>query len=135
MRFLVDTVSQIMGAVASALYITDAYADIEVEGFTCLLIFKNMITFGLTFQAFDWLLEAGIHKLMFLAGSIQVVILALTIPMCMFTRLQPVVCLTDILPQTSLAKRTAHSSFVMTCSRPYNYGNSALRFRTRPTTN
>lgn len=43
-----------------------------------------MLTFGLTFKAFDWFLEAGIYKLMYLSGSIQIVVLLLTVPMCSY---------------------------------------------------
>lgn len=58
----------------------------SVEGFTCLLVFKNLFSFGLTFKGFDWLVEADSTKTMFIAlGSVQVGICALTIPMCMLS--------------------------------------------------
>ncbi|QIW95450.1 hypothetical protein AMS68_000968 [Peltaster fructicola] len=78
------TCGMVLGAVASALYIVDAHADIEVEGFTCLLIFKNMLTFVITFYAFDWYSQSGIYKLMYSSGAVQVGILSLTIPMYIF---------------------------------------------------
>ena len=55
----------------------------SVEGFTCLLVFKNLFSFGLTFKGFDWLVEADSTKTMFIAlGSVQIGICALTIPLC-----------------------------------------------------
>lgn len=57
----------------------------SVEGFTCLLVFKNLFSFGLTFKGFDWLVEAQSTKTMFIAlGSVQVAICALTIPLCTY---------------------------------------------------
>lgn len=56
----------------------------SVEGFTCLLVFKNLFSFGLTFKGFDWLMQSTSIKSVFIAvGSVQVAICALTIPMCM----------------------------------------------------
>jgi hypothetical protein len=55
----------------------------SIEGFTCLLVFKNVFSFGLTFKGFDWLVKSGNTKHMFVAlGSVQVAVCALTIPMC-----------------------------------------------------
>lgn len=56
--------------------------DIAVEAFTCLLIFKNMLSFGLTWSAYDWLLQVGILKMFYIIGSIQVAVCLLSIPMC-----------------------------------------------------
>lgn len=57
--------------------------DMSVEGFTCLLVFKNLFSFGLTFKGFDWIVQAGSVKDVFIAvGSVQVAVCALTIPMC-----------------------------------------------------
>jgi hypothetical protein len=59
--------------------------DISVEGFTCLLVFKNVFSFALTFKGFDWLIQARTTKHMFVAlGSVQVAVCALTIPLCEF---------------------------------------------------
>ena len=49
----------VCGAVASALYIVDAHRDMSIEGFTCLLVFKNVFSFALTFKGFEWIVEAG----------------------------------------------------------------------------
>jgi hypothetical protein len=66
----------------SALYIIDAHRDIAVEAFTCLLVFKNFFSFGLTFSAYDWLSTAGTYKTFMIISSIQVAICFLTVPMC-----------------------------------------------------
>ncbi|KAH6612525.1 MFS transporter-like protein [Boeremia exigua] len=80
--FALVVMGMVCGAVASALYIVDAHRDMSVEGFTCLLVFKNLFSFGLTFKGFDWLVEADSTKSMFIAlGSVQVGICALSIPL------------------------------------------------------
>lgn len=54
--------------------------DIAIEAFTCLLIFKNLFSFALTFGAYGWL--PHITQTFYIIGSIQVVICLLSIPMC-----------------------------------------------------
>lgn len=56
--------------------------DIAIEAFTCLLIFKNMFSFALTFQAYNWLTQGGIKKTFDIIASVQVAICLLSIPMC-----------------------------------------------------
>ncbi|KAJ4340446.1 hypothetical protein N0V87_002430 [Didymella glomerata] len=83
--FALVVMGMVCGAVASALYIVDAHRDMSIEGFTCLLVFKNVFSFGLTFKGFDWLVKSGNTKHMFVAlGSVQVAVCALTIPMYIF---------------------------------------------------
>jgi Major Facilitator Superfamily len=79
-------IGMVMGAVASALYIVDAHRQIAVEAFTCLLIFKNMFSFVLTYYAYDWIIgEGGSIKTVFvIIGSIQVGICLLSVPMYIF---------------------------------------------------
>lgn len=62
----------VIGAVASALYIVDAYRDISIEAFTCLLLFKNFFSFGITWIAYDWFLKKGVWKTFRTVGFIQV---------------------------------------------------------------
>lgn len=98
--FALVVMGMVLGAVASALYIVDAHrkpsrfqmstfkllnkrvGDIAVEAFTCLLIFKNMFSFGLTWSAYNWLLEAGTLKTFYIIASIQAGICLFSIPMC-----------------------------------------------------
>lgn len=54
----------------------------SVEGFTCLLVFKNLFSFGLTFKGFDWIVSARIKPVFMAIASVQVGICLLTIPMC-----------------------------------------------------
>ena len=82
--FALEVMGMVIGAVASALYIVDAHREIAVEAFTCLLIFKNILSFGLTWSAYDWLVEAGILKIFLAISSVQVVICLLSIPMCKY---------------------------------------------------
>jgi MFS family permease len=79
-------VGMVMGAVASALYIVDAHRQIAVEAFTCLLIFKNMYSFVLTYYAYDWIIGGrdSIRSVFVIIGSIQVGICLLSIPMYVF---------------------------------------------------
>ena len=72
----------VLGAVASALYIVDAHRDIAVEGFTCLLIFKNIFSFGLTFSGYNWLVKGRIKPVFIAISSVQVVVCCLTVFMC-----------------------------------------------------
>ena len=61
--------------------------EIAVEAFTCLLVFKNMFSFVLTFYAYKWFAHGGIKHTMIIIGSIQVGICCLSLPMCMFPHL------------------------------------------------
>ncbi|KAI1180527.1 major facilitator superfamily transporter [Nemania sp. FL0916] len=79
-----EVAGTVIGAVASSLYIVDAYRDLAIEGFTCLIIFKNMFSFGLTFQAYDWLVHSGIRQTFFTLGGVQIAICLLSIPMYIF---------------------------------------------------
>ncbi|KAI9808293.1 MAG: hypothetical protein M1825_004750 [Sarcosagium campestre] len=79
--FGLEVMGMVIGAVASALYIVDAHRDISVEAFTCLLMFKNLFSFGLTWSAYDWILESGIRRTFVAIGSVQLVVCLLSIPM------------------------------------------------------
>ena len=48
-----------------------------------MIIFKNIFSFILTFYAYDWIIDGGIEPTLIAVASIQVVICALSIPMCM----------------------------------------------------
>ncbi|KAL6709624.1 hypothetical protein ACN47E_001052 [Coniothyrium glycines] len=75
-------VGMVCGAVASALYVVDAHRDMSVEAFTCMLVFKNLFAFALTFKGFDWIVAAGSIMRVFVAvGCVQVAVCALTLPM------------------------------------------------------
>ncbi|KAK3631955.1 hypothetical protein LTR56_012429 [Elasticomyces elasticus] len=82
--FALEVMGMVLGAVASALYIVDAHRDIAVEGFTCLLVFKNIFSFGLTFSGYGWLVNAGIRPVFMAISSVQVVICCLTVLMYVF---------------------------------------------------
>ncbi|KAL9007139.1 MAG: hypothetical protein Q9188_000174 [Gyalolechia gomerana] len=81
MFFAFEVAGMVLGAVASALYIVDAHREIAVEAFTCLLVFKNMFSFGLTWGAYDWVVKAGISKTFYIIASTQLGICILSIPM------------------------------------------------------
>ena len=60
-----------------------AKGDIAIEAFTCLLVFKNLFSFGLTWSAYDWVkVPGGISRTFYAIASIQVAICLLSIPMC-----------------------------------------------------
>lgn len=96
--FAFVVMGMVMGAVSSALYIVDAHrmlsvssfrvlltltGQISVEAFTCMLFFKNVFSFVLTFFAYDWLVVKAGSRAPFIAiGTIQVGICLLAIPMC-----------------------------------------------------
>ncbi|PGH29262.1 hypothetical protein GX50_07977, partial [[Emmonsia] crescens] len=77
-------IGMVMGAVASALYIVDAHRQIAVEAFTCLLVFKNMFSFVLTYFAYDWVVLANPKNVFVVIASIQVGVCLLSIPMYIF---------------------------------------------------
>ncbi|EEH37857.2 member of major facilitator superfamily multidrug-resistance protein [Paracoccidioides lutzii Pb01] len=77
-------VGMVMGAVASALYVVDAHRQIAVEAFTCLLVFKNMFSFILTYFAYDWVVLANPRTVFLTIGSVQVCVCLLSIPMYIF---------------------------------------------------
>ncbi|KAF2209911.1 hypothetical protein CERZMDRAFT_60980 [Cercospora zeae-maydis SCOH1-5] len=82
--FGMEVAGMIMGAVASALYIVDSHRELAIEGFTCLLVFKNIFSFGLTFSGYDWLVQAGIRPTFMWVSTVEVIICLLTVPMYIF---------------------------------------------------
>lgn len=59
--------------------------DLAIEGFTCMIIFKNIFSCGLTMRAFDWLVAQPNTKatpLFNAVASVQVGICVLSVPMC-----------------------------------------------------
>ncbi|KAK1831914.1 major facilitator superfamily domain-containing protein [Podospora conica] len=84
--FCLEVAGMVIGAVASSLYIVDAYRDLAVEGFTCLIIFKNIFSFALTFKAFDWLVVNGdkATPVFNALGTVQLVACLSTIPMYIY---------------------------------------------------
>ncbi|OLN95894.1 Protein HOL1-like protein 2 [Colletotrichum chlorophyti] len=79
-----EVAGMVIGAVASSLYIVDAYRDLAIEGFTIMIIFKNIFSFGLTYSAYDWIIAGGIKPTMIAIASIQVVVCATSIPMYIY---------------------------------------------------
>ena len=82
--FACEVAGMVVGAVASACYIVDAHRNISIEAFTCMMIFKNMFSFGLTFHGYQWLVRHGTLKVFIGLGTTQIVICLLTIPLCTF---------------------------------------------------
>jgi hypothetical protein len=54
----------------------------SVEGFTCLLVFKNIFSFALTFKGFEWIQSGKVRPVFTAIASVQVGICMLTVPMC-----------------------------------------------------
>lgn len=80
--FALQVAGTILGAVVSALYIVDAHRDIAIEAFTCLLVFKNIFSFALTFRGYDWLVHSGIKATFVAVGITQVVVCCTSLAMC-----------------------------------------------------
>ncbi|TVY19841.1 putative MFS-type transporter [Lachnellula arida] len=72
---------RIIGTVSASLYIVDAHRDIAIEAFTCTIMFKNFLAFGITASGYDWLVKAGVFKVFMWVASVQVLICLLSIPM------------------------------------------------------
>jgi hypothetical protein len=79
-----EVAGMVIGAVSSSLYIVDAYRDLTIEGFTIMIIFKNIFSFGLTYSAYDWIIKGGIEDTMIPIASIQVGVCLLSIPLYVF---------------------------------------------------
>ncbi|KEF63053.1 uncharacterized protein A1O9_01029 [Exophiala aquamarina CBS 119918] len=77
-------ISMVMGAIASAQYLLDAHRDIAVEAFTNLLIFKNMFSFILAYNAYNWVFKIRIRHLFIIFGSLEVAICFLAVPMYIY---------------------------------------------------
>ena len=57
----------------------------SIESFTCLLVFKNIFSFALTFKGFDWIVQSKRIKNVFVAvGCVQIAVCCLSVPMCKF---------------------------------------------------
>ncbi|KAH8737378.1 major facilitator superfamily domain-containing protein [Ilyonectria robusta] len=79
-----EVAGMVIGAVASSLYIVDAYRDLTIEGFTIMIIFKNFFSFVLTFYAYDWIIQGGIRPTLLAIASIQVAVCLLSVPMYIY---------------------------------------------------
>ncbi|KAG9257922.1 major facilitator superfamily domain-containing protein [Emericellopsis atlantica] len=79
-----EVAGMVIGAVASSLYIVDAYRDLTIEGFTVMIIFKNILSFGLTASAYDWFVAGGVKQTMLPIAIVQVVICLTSVPMYVF---------------------------------------------------
>ncbi|EOD47567.1 putative mfs transporter protein [Neofusicoccum parvum UCRNP2] len=82
--FALEVAGMVLGAVASALYIVDAHREVAVEAFTCLLVFKNIFSFGLTWKGYDWIVDGGVKEVFVAVGSVQVGVCMLTVLMYVF---------------------------------------------------
>ncbi|TID27357.1 putative mfs transporter protein [Venturia nashicola] len=60
--FALEVAGMVVGAVASSTYIVDAHREISVEAFTCMMIFKNIFSFGLTYKGYDWLVAGEDYR-------------------------------------------------------------------------
>jgi hypothetical protein len=79
-----EVVGMVLGASVASLYLIDAHRDIAIEVFTCLLMFKNFFSYGITYQAYNWLNKLGGRKLFIILGSVQVGVCLLSVPMYVF---------------------------------------------------
>ncbi|KAK4198365.1 putative MFS transporter [Triangularia verruculosa] len=86
MFFGFQVAGMVIGAVASSLYIVDAYRDLAIEGFTIMIVFKNLLSFGLTLKAFQWLVlnQTKATPLFNIIGSVQLVVCLSSIPLYIF---------------------------------------------------
>jgi MFS family permease len=82
--FCFVTMGMVIGAVAASLYVVDAHRDIAIESFTCLLMMKNFLCFGLSWKAYDWVVMGGTYKVFMWVASIQIILCLSSIPMYIF---------------------------------------------------
>lgn len=62
--------------------LTGRIGEIAIEAFTCMMIFKNIFCFGLTFSAEQWILSKAAEDVFLIIAGIQVFVCLLGIPMC-----------------------------------------------------
>lgn len=55
--------------------------NISIEAFTCMMVFKNIFSFGLTWSGYHWLIVGGIKNVFTACASVQVAVCLLTIPL------------------------------------------------------
>ncbi|OAA77995.1 MFS transporter [Akanthomyces lecanii RCEF 1005] len=79
-----EVAGMVIGAVASSLYIVDAYRDLAIEAFTLTILFKNFFSFVVTYYALDWLIEGGIRRVLVIISILQMVICLLSVPMYIY---------------------------------------------------
>ncbi|KAK9463508.1 major facilitator superfamily domain-containing protein [Lipomyces oligophaga] len=77
--FGLESCGMIIGAVASASYVTDAYRHIQVEAMVFLVLVKNLVSFALTDRGYEWVRDTGIKHAFVVAGSIQAAISAFSL--------------------------------------------------------
>ena len=56
--------------------------NISIEAFTCMMFFKNVFSFGLTWSGYDWLVDYGILSIFNAVATVQVIICLTTVPLC-----------------------------------------------------
>jgi len=78
------TFALIMGATATGTYIVDAHNDMAVEAFLCITLFKNFVSFGMTLQIFNILLNTGNTKTFYILGGVEIGVCLVSIPMYIF---------------------------------------------------
>lgn len=71
----------IFANVATASYVADAYAGLEVDCFIAFLLVKNLLAFVLTVRGVDWLFADGVERMFTICGSAQIGVCALSLPM------------------------------------------------------
>lgn len=129
--FASEVGGMVIGTVASSLYIVDAYRDLRVEGFTLMIIFKNVFSCILTFYAYDWIIGAGFRKVFLIVASLQMGICLLTIPLCESHLPTYLLTRVDHVPALSRSRRPFLEAVLMT-SRDFRKTNkSILRFHAR----
>ncbi|EFZ00516.2 MFS transporter [Metarhizium robertsii] len=101
--FAFEVGGMVIGSVASSLYIVDAYRDLTIEGFTLMIIFKNIFSFVLTFYAYDWVIGGGFRTVFLIVASIQMGICLLSLPLYIFgKRIRAFYTRNDLLALTRL---------------------------------
>ena len=67
----------------------EVLGEIAIEAFTCMLLFKNLFSFGLTWIALSWLYKNDIVGTFNILGSVQIGVCLLSVPMCKLDLIPP----------------------------------------------
>ncbi|KAK9453590.1 major facilitator superfamily domain-containing protein [Dipodascopsis uninucleata] len=73
-----ETAAMMFGAIGAAAYITDAFANHQLEAFLCLTVFKNILSFVFIDRCYDWLITLDVRKCFVIIGIVQVVLSVVT---------------------------------------------------------
>lgn len=78
--------AMVCSVTGTSTYITDAYHNVAIESFICLMLFKNLVSCGLTSIIYPWITSAGAFKVMYITAIVQSGVCLSTIVMWLISK-------------------------------------------------